>query len=150
VGADEDPPGVEPGEWLTVTVSWPAAGVAVVRAVGEIDLLTAQLWGQTLDDTCRRPARHDDDPRRSGVDTRRGSGRTRLVCDLTGVEFFGASGLTVLMETVVRTAAAGVALRLVADSRPVLHFLRIAGMDRSLCIDAHLLTAITHAMRHRR
>jgi hypothetical protein len=150
VGAAGDPSGGGSGEWLTVTVSWPGAGVAVVRAVGEIDMLTVRPWARTLDDTCRRLARHDEDPRRCGDGARRGSGRARLVCDLTGIEFFGVSGLAVLVETAALAARAEVALRVVADSRPVLRFLQIAGLDHSLCIDAHLLTAITHALRRRR
>jgi anti-anti-sigma factor len=72
------------------------------------------------------------------------------VCDLTGVEFFGASGLAVLAETASLTADAGVALRLVADHRAVLRPLQLTAMDRRLCIDAHLRTAITHALRYRR
>jgi anti-anti-sigma factor len=130
VGAD-DPPGGGSGEWLTVTVSWPAPGVGVVRAVGEIDMLTARPWARTLEATCRRLARHG----------RRG----RLVCDLTGVEFFGASGLAALVATATLAAGAGVELALVAERRPVLRYLQIAGLDRSLCIDTHLLAAITAA-----
>ena len=68
VGADAGTPDDGFGDWLTVTVSGPAAGVGVVRAVGEIDLLTARPWARTLDDTCRQLARHDDDPR-AGAET---------------------------------------------------------------------------------
>jgi len=56
----------------------------------------------------------------------------------------------VLIETAALAADAGVALRLVTDSRPVLRPLQLTGLDRALCIDNHLFTAITHALRHRR
>jgi anti-sigma B factor antagonist len=135
---------------LSVTVSWPAAGVGVVRAVGEIDMQTARPWARALDDTCRRLARHDEDPRRCGTGARRAAGRARLVCDLTGVGFLGASGLTVLVETSALAAGVGVALRLIADHSAVLRPLRVTGLDRALCVDAHLATAITHALRRRR
>ena len=72
------------------------------------------------------------------------------MCDLTGVEFFCAAGLAVLARTAALTASAGVGLRIVADSRPVLRPITALGLDRQLCIDAHLVTAITHAVRRRR
>lgn len=150
VGAGADPPRDAPGDGLIVTLCRPAAGVGVVRAVGEIDMLTASRWAAILGDTCHGLAHHDDDPRRCGDGARRGAGRGRLVCDLTGVTFFGASGLAALERTAALAAEAGVALRLVADSRTVLRPLQLTGLDRALCIDAHLLTAIVHALRHRR
>ncbi len=149
-GADDGPPGDGRDHGLAVTVSWPAAGVGVVRAIGEIDLLTASQWARTLDDTCHRLARQHDDPHGCGDGAGRASGRAHLVCDLTGVGFFGACGLTALVETAALTATAGVALRLIADHPPVLRPLRITGLDRVLCVDAYLATAITHALRRRR
>lgn len=138
------------GDGLTVTVCRPSPAVGVVRAVGEIDMLTARRWASALADLGHQLAQHEDDPRRCGDRSRPGGNRRRLVCDLTGIEFFGASGLAVLAETAALAAGAGVALRLVADSRAVLRPLQLTAMDRQLCIDAHLLTAITHALRGRR
>jgi anti-anti-sigma regulatory factor len=135
---------------LSVTVSWPAPNVGVVRAVGEIDTLTTRPWARALADTCGQLARHHDDSLRRGGAARRGGGWSALVCDLTGVEFFGAAGLTVLVQTAALAADTGVALRVIADDRPVLRPLRIAGLDRSLVITAHLFTAISHAVRRRR
>lgn len=149
MGGGGDPSDVGPGEWLALTVSWPAADVGVVRAVGEIDLLTAPSWARALDAACLRLARHDDDPRR-GDDPHRPAGRGRLVCDLTAVEFFGASGLSVLVGVGALAADTGVGLRLVTDDRGVLRLLQLVGLDRTVCIEAHLHAAITHALRRRR
>jgi len=136
-------PGAAPGDGLTVTVCRPAPGVGVVRAVGEIDVANALRWGRVLADLGHDLAHHDDAPRRGG-------GRGRLVCDLTGVEFFGAAGMGVLAQTAALAASAGVGLRIVADSHPVLRPITALGLDRQLCIDAHLVSAITHAVRRRR
>ena len=121
----------------------------MVRAVGEIDLLTAPSWSRALGGACLRLARHDEDPRR-GDDPQRRAGRGRLVCDLTAVEFFGATGLAVLVGISALANDTGVGLRLVSDNRSVLRLLRIGGLDRTLGIEAHLHAAITHALRRRR
>jgi anti-anti-sigma factor len=72
------------------------------------------------------------------------------VCDLTAVEFLGASGLAVLVGLGALAADTGVGLRLVADDRNALRLLRLVGLDRTLCVEADLHAAITHALRRRR
>ena len=62
----------------------------------------------------------------------RGDGESAvLVCDLSGVDFFGASGLSVLLETGCRAAAAGIELRLVVATRPVRRILELTALDRA-------------------
>lgn len=63
---------------LDIRVDEPATGLVVVRVAGEIDILGAPLLRQCVDD--RLP------------------GACAFVLDLSGVTFFGAAGISVLVE----------------------------------------------------
>ncbi|MHA6796345.1 STAS domain-containing protein [Pseudonocardia bannensis] len=96
---------------ITVTVTTPAPGQAVIEVGGEVDMLTSpQLRGVVL-------AKLDE-----------GAGIELVVLSLDSVTFLGTSGLAVLIE--VREAAhkAGVELRLACTGRRVLRPLTIAGL----------------------
>ncbi len=126
---------------LTLALSRPRPGVVLVRVVGEIDLLTAPGWAQSLatahqdlvetitSSTVDRA--RDDDPHPS-----------RIVCDLTGVTFLGAAGLSVIAEAIDRAGDGAVGLWLVADTRPVRRVLHLAGLDRCVAVAARLSDAV--------
>ena len=134
--ADLDPPP------LVVSTTYPAPGVAVVRAVGEIDLITVGPWSWALAEARGQLAAMTTRAREPGQVVGQGRG-PRLVCDLTGVEFLGAKGLAVLDELAEHTQRLGVALRLVADTRPVRRVLEVTGLDRTLPLEPHLFAAIS-------
>lgn len=140
----EDDGGGSSADGLTVAVGRPRTDVVVVRAVGEIDLLTAPRWARALEAALRLPVDIETGPAVDrGVD---GRARRRLVCDLTGVTFLGASGLAVLVETADRAASLGVCPVVVADTRPVLRVLALTGLDRHLPVDARVVDAVTSTM----
>ncbi|MFC4857861.1 STAS domain-containing protein [Actinophytocola glycyrrhizae] len=111
---------------LTVT-SHPAPPAATVLTVrGEVDMLTStQLQDHLL------PLVRDTVP--------------HVIVDLTGVSFFGAAGLTVLVNACAVATAAGVTLRLVASTRPVLLPLTITGMDGVFDVSHDLVHALMRA-----
>ncbi|MPZ65511.1 MAG: STAS domain-containing protein [Pseudonocardiaceae bacterium] len=71
--------GNEPGPLLTVTLSHPLAGIAVCTAAGEVDMSTAPLLGQQLQQAISSQPR-------------------RLVVNLSAVTFFSAAGVGALDE----------------------------------------------------
>jgi anti-sigma B factor antagonist len=96
---------------LTVTVTAPGDGVAVLHAAGEIDLLTATALGERL--------REHQVP-----------GNRMLVLDLTEVDFLGSSGLA----EIVSAAQGSPRLVLVATSRAVLRPLEATGLLTMLTV----------------
>lgn len=102
----------------------PAAIVAMVR--GEVDLFTS---AQLAD--CLLPLVRDTVP--------------HVIVDLTRVDFFGAAGLTVLVETREAAAVAGTTLCLVASTRPVLLPLTITDLDSLFDISPDLTDALVRA-----
>jgi anti-sigma B factor antagonist len=68
---------------------------------------------------------------------------SRLVVDLSRVDFCDASGLSVLIGTGRRAKLLGGFLRLVAPTRPVMLVMRITGLHRRLDIFSTVLTATT-------
>lgn len=84
----------------------------VVQASGEVDLHTAPDLAAAL---------------RAGCVAARPSGA--LVIDLTGIRFFSACGLTLLLTTQRYCHERQLTLRVVATHRSVLRLLRITGLD---------------------
>jgi anti-anti-sigma factor len=109
---------------ITTHPAPPAAIVAMVR--GEVDLYTSAQLADCLLPLVRDTVRH-------------------VIVDLTGVGFFGAAGLTVLVETRKAAAVAGTTLCLVASTRPVLLPLTITGLDRLFDISPDLTDALVRA-----
>jgi anti-sigma B factor antagonist len=96
----------------------------VVRASGEVDMFTAPGMAAAL---------------RAGCVVARSPGL--LVIDLTGIRFFSAAGLTVLVSTRRHCRERQVTLRVVATDRSVLLPLRITGVDALLDITPTLAEA---------
>jgi anti-anti-sigma factor len=112
--------------------------VIVVRAIGEIDLLTAPAWRRTLDAAVRIAT----SPAAVGRAVRPAP---RLVCDLSATTFLGATGIGVLVDLAERTAASGVELRVVVSSRPVRRLLGLTGLDQTVAIESGLEHAVMPA-----
>ena len=83
---------------------------------GEIDLHTAGIVEAVIDRECKRSP-------------------TRLVVDLSAVEFLDSTGLHLLLRAHARLAAAGCALVLLRPSENARRALAISGVDRLLPID---------------
>ena len=116
-----------PATQFLVVTAHPAPPAATVLTVcGEVDALTsAQLRDHLL------PHLRDTVP--------------QVIVDLTGVGFFAAAGLTVLVNAREAAVAAGVTFCLVASTRPVLLPLRITGVDGMFDISPDLTHALLRA-----
>jgi anti-sigma B factor antagonist len=117
-------PGLRSARQLLTVTAHPAPPAAVVFTVcGEVDMFTStQLTDQLL------PHVREAVP--------------YVIVDLTGVGFFAAAGLTVLVNARQAAVAVGSTLCLVASTRPVLLPLRITGLDGMFDISPD----ITHAL----
>jgi len=120
-------PDPHPARQLLTITTHPAPPAATVLTVhGEVDALTStQLTDHLL------PHVRDTVP--------------HVIVDLTGVEFFAAAGLTVLVNARQAAVAAGITLCLVASTRPVLLPLRITGLDSIFDISPDLTHALVRA-----
>lgn len=99
-----------PGELLAVAVR-PLPALDLLCAVsGEVDLSTAAHLRDRLLEQIR-------------------PGGPDLVVDLVEVGFLGAAGLTVLVGAGAAAEEAGVALHVVARTRPVLRPMAVTGLD---------------------
>jgi anti-sigma B factor antagonist len=98
--------------------------VSVVHISGEIDMTSRGAVERVL--------------------TRTVDGRPEaVVVDLSGVTFFGSSGLQMLAEARAHAAANAVPLRLVASSRKVLRPLEITGMTTAFPVYASVAEAVS-------
>ena len=103
---------LDPGtELLTVTAHPVAPGAVVIVVHGEVDLCTSRLLQEGLFAHLHHTT-------------------SQMIVDFTGVGFFEATGLTVLVTVRQAAVAAGIRLYVVADTRPVLLPLTITGLDR--------------------
>jgi anti-sigma B factor antagonist len=116
---------------LAIATTAPRPSVLVVRAIGEIDLLTAPAWRRVLAAATR-----------SLASTRLDDAAPELVCDLSPVSFLGASGLDVLVVLAEEAARRRVRLRVVAPGRRVRRPLELTGLDRHLAIETRLDEAV--------
>jgi anti-sigma B factor antagonist len=99
-------------------------GVVVVRAIGEVDLANADVLAAAL---------------RAGWAT---GPRGMLVVDLTGIGFFSAAGLALLVTTEQQCRERQIELRVVAPTRSVLRPLQGTGLDVLFDITPTLVAAI--------
>jgi anti-sigma B factor antagonist len=97
---------------------------AVVHAVGEVDLSNAPQLLTELLNAC-------GEVRESGV----------LAVDLTGVGFFGSSGVNALLRANQRCQDDGIPLRVVTTKGAVLRTLQICGVDSILDLRDSLANA---------
>lgn len=83
----------------------------------------------------------------AAVDTALKAHPPLLVLDLTNVHFFGSPGLSLLLGTQERVLDAGGALAVVADHRPVLRPLQVAGVAAVLDLFASREEALREVLR---
>lgn len=121
------PPAAEPRRHarapLTVTARRAPPVAVVLTVLGDVDMATSPLLRAHL-------LQHLRDTHQN------------IVVDLTRVNFFGAAGLTVLVDVREAAVAAGVRLSLVARTRVVLLPLTITGLDREFDISPDLAGAL--------
>lgn len=91
---------------------------ATVRVAGEVDLLTAPLFKETLESVY--------------LDLRAGRAQPELLIDLRGVSFLSAAGLNVLAVLHVRCVADGLSMRVVGDQEAVRRPMELTGLGRLL------------------
>lgn len=143
-------PGPDPVELadgsLVISATAPRDRVVVVRAIGEIDLVTAPAWRRTLGAAVwivgspapPGPAAAPAAPPRRAPN--------RLVCDLSAVTFLGARGLAVLVDLTDRAAEHGVELVLVVDERALTsRLLEIVGLAGRVPVCHRLEQAVAAA-----
>ncbi len=118
-------PAGEAAVGLHVTRNRATAAVVVVSACGEVDARTAPELAAALREACVTTPVPD-----------------LLVIDLTGVRFFSAAGLTVLLATQNHCRERHIGLRIVATHRSVLRPLQITGLDREFDLTPSLRQAI--------
>ena len=94
---------------LTLTTRTGRDGAVTVSVAGEVDTFTAPTLRSALDGELEwQPP--------------------KLVLDLRGIRFLGSGGLAVLVQTQVSADARGIALRLIATTRPVIRPLEVTGL----------------------
>jgi anti-anti-sigma factor len=98
--------------------------VSVVHISGEVDMISRAAVERVVNRTV------DGHPE-------------TVVIDLSGVTFFGSSGLQMLAQARAHAAASHVALRLVASSRKVLRPLEITGMTVAFAVYATVADAVS-------
>ncbi len=94
---------------LTLTTQTIQDGTVTVSVAGEVDTFTAPTLRSALDSELQRQP-------------------PELVLDLRGIRFLGSAGLAVLVQTQVSADARGIALRLIATTRPVIRPLEVTGL----------------------
>jgi len=94
---------------LILTTQTGQDGTVTVSVAGEVDTFTAPTLRSALDSELERQP-------------------PELVLDLRGVRFLGSGGLAVLVQTQVSADARGIALRLIATTRPVIRPLEVTGL----------------------
>jgi anti-sigma B factor antagonist len=103
-------------ELLTVTATIdPGTGATVLTVAGEIDMLTAPVLRQRLDEHFA-------------------ADRTPIIVDLSQVEFFGSNALGVLVDAHQRAIADGRIFVLVAGTRIVRRPLKATELDKVLSV----------------
>ena len=100
---------------------------AVLRVVGELDVLTAPILTAHI---------HRHFEQRSVQDER------RLVLDFSGVTFLASAGLAVLANAINLATQYDTEVRLIATARVVLRPLSLTGLDQALRIEPDLACAV--------
>lgn len=114
---------IDHGELLTVVVTVDSGtGATVLTVAGEIDMLTAPVLRQHLDEHFGAQA--------------------SIVVDLSRVEFFGSNGLAVVFDAQQRARVEGRDFVLVAGTRVVRRPLEVTGLDEVLSVHADLSQAL--------
>jgi anti-anti-sigma factor len=114
---------------LTVAPTRPRPGLALIRVIGEVDMLTARDLAAALRTALDTVA---DDRDAAGILDDEPS----VVCDLEGVTFFGATGLDTIAEAHETAVGRGVRLVVVAGCRTVCRPFRLTALDRRITLTA--------------
>ena len=104
-----------------------AGGAHIVNVRGEIHMTTAPDLSKRLTDT---------------ID----AGNTRIVLDLTGVEFIDSTGLSVLLSGLRHVTQAHGAMALVCANPTVLRLFQITSLDKTFVIFAGREAACAHVV----
>lgn len=115
---------------LVVASTRPRPGLALVRVLGEVDLMTAGRLATVL----RAALDTVTDDRDTGPGTL--DGEPSVVCDLEGVTFFGATGLDIVADAHEVAVDRGVRLVVVASRRTVCRPFRLTALDRRVNLTA--------------
>lgn len=107
---------------LSLSLGRPGPGVRVLRAIGEVDVLTTPRLAAALQLLL-------------------GTHPRTVVVDFTGLTFLSAAGLGTLAETAVAGHDHGIVLRLVADSPAVLRPVQLTRLDEYIPLVATLADA---------
>ncbi len=99
------------------------AGRTIVAATGEVDVYTAPVLDEAL----------------SGVVS---GGATRVVVDLSGVDFLDSTGLSVLVKALKRVRDADGSLDVVVTAERVAKVFRITGLDQVIPVHPSLADAL--------
>ena len=103
-------------ELLTVTATTePGTGATVLTVAGEVDMLTAPVLRQRLEEHFA-------------------ADQTPIIMDLSQVEFFGSTALAVLVDTHQRATAEGRTFVLIAKTRIVRRPLKVTELDKVLSV----------------
>ncbi len=104
----------EPGFRVAISVDRDATTVSVI---GSVDMVTAPPFAHAV------AAAQLEVPR-------------AVFIDLSGVDFLGSAGLSVLVEAARRASDAGSEIVIIADNHPVVHALEVTGLDSVLTVVA--------------
>ena len=98
-------------------------GRTIVAATGEVDVYTAPVLDEALS-------------------TAVSGGATRLVVDLSGVDFLDSTGLSVLVKALKRVRDSDGSLDVVVIAERVNKVFRITGLDQVIPVHASLADAL--------
>ena len=98
-------------------------GRTIVAATGEVDVYTAPVLDEALS-------------------TAVSGGATRLVVDLSGVDFLDSTGLSVLVKALKRVRDSDGSLDVVVTAERVNKVFRITGLDQVIPVHASLADAL--------
>jgi len=113
------------GSWsLDVRIRPVRDDVSLVSVTGEVDIATAPTWRSALAPVLADPTLR------------------LLVCDLSGLSFLGAAGVSVLLDTHATLAARGAELHVVAETRVVLRPLAVTGLLNLLPVSPDVQSAL--------
>ena len=98
-------------------------GRTIVAATGEVDVYTAPVLDEALS-------------------TAVSGGATRLVVDLSGVDFLDSTGLSVLVKALKRVRDADGSLDVVVTAERVAKVFRITGLDQVIPVHPSLADAL--------
>lgn len=99
------------------------AGRTIVAATGEVDVYTAPVLDEALTSAV------------SG-------GATRVVVDLSGVDFLDSTGLSVLVKALKRVRDSDGSLDVVVTAERVAKVFRITGLDQVIPVHPSLVDAL--------